>query len=170
MQPKNEIAASYPVSWSDLVTLPLGLLFRLSFPADHQGLSVWGRGQHVIKEDHTPVGSLKRISTRQRPTPGMACRGKLLGRYKPVATLPALKNTYVHLPGGRTSSFEDQGGPNYPQTLSKPLWRQRTTPRAAGKAGLPVPPGPSATPSKQRASNLLPSLAANVWGWNQGPQ
>ena len=90
----------------------------------------------------------------------MAYRGKLLGRYKPVATLPALKNTYVHLPGGRTSSFEDHGGPNHPQTLSKPLWRQRATPRAAGKAGLPVPPGPSATPSKQRASNPLPSLAA----------
>lgn len=95
----------------------------------------------------------------------MVCRGKLLGQYKPVATLPALKNTYAHFPGGRISLFEDQGGPNHPQTPRKPLWRQRTTPRAAGKAGLPVPIGSSATPSKQRASNLLPSLAAEgVWG------
>lgn len=91
----------------------------------------------------------------------MACRGNLLGQYKPVATLPALKNTYVHLPGCRTSSFEDQVGPNHPQTLSKPLWRQRTTLRAAGNAGLPIPPGQGLQqppPNKGQATLFPPWL------------
>lgn len=74
---KHKVATPCPIFGPDLAILPLGLSdFPLSVdnhlrPERFEGSAAGD--QHVIQEDHTPFGSLNRISKGQRPTSGMAC-------------------------------------------------------------------------------------------------